>query len=97
MPLENQNFTLLEGDHKKVIYAVEGVDMRDAEQIIWSCGLIEKTKLDMDIEEKKVSFDINSNETEGLHGRYKHTLQIVDNIGNVSTLATGIMLVKQFE
>ena len=94
MPLENQNFELFAGDHKKIIYDVENFDATEAEEVIWSSGVIEKEKSDMNITESEISFNINTPETEGLHGRYRYVLKIIDNIGNVSTLASGTMLVK---
>lgn len=94
MPTTGQNFSLMEGDHKVIRFEVSGFNTADAEEIYWYCsGEIEKDISDMTVTDDEIKFDLNSEDTVGMNGRFKHELKIIDSVGNVSTLAVGKMTV----
>lgn len=98
MTLDNQNFTMNNGDD----YTVQitnfnqtggKYDLRGA-SIVWTFHtpkpIVKSTSDVIGVSNNILTFPLNSSETDGLSGSYKHECKLVDVFGKHSTLCTGI-------
>jgi len=97
-----QNFTVWQGDHKRLIFTVVDVDNLSGADIRWVLAknitgesIITKksTQGDITIEGNTFIVDLSPEDTSGLepNTRYYHESEITDSEGYVSTVASGYM------
>lgn len=97
MALTEQDFSIVQGDFKRLRFSVSGLDdIDEIDNVYWFAEDIKKTQEDIEVdrENNEIVFDIYSEETKDWCGWMNHELKIVDGDGNVSTLAQGNITVK---
>ncbi len=97
----NQAFAVYKGDHAEVIFVREESNFPDVEELYWKGEkgneLITKTLSDGEIEiteEGDIKFEIEIDESNINSHIYQHELRMLDTDGEVHTMATGTMRIK---
>lgn len=108
MTAENQSFEMYSGDTKNIIIPVtdgdgeplslEGVT---ATWVLKSNAYVNEVAITktigdgIDIDGSEVTIRLDPSDTEGLRGLYYHKLNIIDAVGDVSTVTTGNVNIKR--
>lgn len=103
--MDEQDFSIYKGDHKKVSFTVDGVEtLTGAQSIIfiasktvYSEPLIVKNKTDMTISDNVVSVELLPEDTtqDGFREYNYYELEITDSSGRISTVAQGKFQIKE--
>ncbi len=100
--IENQSFIMYAGDTKNLEFELLNVDLNGStlkwalKKSVYSVeNILQKTETSgISIEGSTIRVKLDPADTETLKGTHYHELELTDSIGNVSTLATGLITIK---
>lgn len=105
--IKNQNFTIFAGDSKNIIAKVLDENNLPADltgcSIKWALknsvdtieNLILKTTPNINIVGNEVHIKLVPDDTKNLVGTFYHECEVVDTAGDVSTIFTGMVIIKK--
>lgn len=93
--ISNQNFSMISGDTKTIV--INSNENLTGATVKWGMKQRRSEEFTLfkqgTIVNNEIHIELNSSDTQELSGKYIHECELTDQVGNVSTLLTGIVLI----